>query len=318
MISIVIPIYNEEANIDKLTESILAALSDVKYEVLFINDGSTDNSEKEIEEKIKVNSHIKLINLRRNYGQTAAMQAGFDHSKGEIIVPMDGDLQNDPKDIPILIDKIHEGYDVVSGWRKTRLDKKYTRILPSKIANILISKISGVHLHDYGCTLKAYRKEILDEIKLYGEMHRFIPIYASWEGAKVTEIPVMHHAREAGETKYGLSRIPKVILDLLVIRFFDKSLDRPIHLFGKFGLFMFFVAFILSLFAIFIKVFMNISFILTPLPLLVVFFAMTGLICILLGLVAEIQSRIYFESIGRPAYLIKKNKPAKIFTNETK
>jgi len=318
MISIVIPIYNEEANIDKLTESILAALSDVKYEVLFINDGSTDNSEKEIEEKIKVNSHIKLINLRRNYGQTAAMQAGFDHSKGEIIIPMDGDLQNDPKDIPMLIDKIHEGYDVVSGWRKTRLDKKYTRILPSKIANILISKISGVHLHDYGCTLKAYRKEILDEIKLYGEMHRFIPIYASWEGAKVTEIPVMHHAREAGETKYGLSRIPKVILDLLVIRFFDKSLDRPIHLFGKFGLFMFFVAFILSLFAIFIKVFMNISFILTPLPLLVVFFAMTGLICILLGLVAEIQSRIYFESIGRPAYLIKKNKPAKIFTNETK
>lgn len=318
MISIVIPVYNEEANIDKLTESILAALSDMKYEVLFINDGSTDNSEKEIEEKIKVNSHIKLINLRRNYGQTAAMQAGFDHSKGEIIIPMDGDLQNDPKDIPMLIDKIHEGYDVVSGWRKTRLDKKYTRILPSKIANILISKISGVHLHDYGCTLKAYRKEILDEIKLYGEMHRFIPIYASWEGAKVTEIPVMHHAREAGETKYGLSRIPKVILDLLVIRFFDKSLDRPIHLFGKFGLFMFFVAFILSLFAIFIKVFMNISFILTPLPLLVVFFAMTGLICILLGLVAEIQSRIYFESIGRPAYLIKKNKPAKIFTNETK
>ena len=318
MISIVIPIYNEEANIDKLTKSILGALSDVKYEVLFINDGSTDNSEKEIQEKIKVNSHIKLINLRRNYGQTAAMQAGFDHSKGEIIIPMDGDLQNDPKDIPMLIDKINEGYDVVSGWRKTRLDKKYTRILPSKIANILISKISGVHLHDYGCTLKAYRKEILDEIKLYGEMHRFIPIYASWEGAKVTEIPVMHHAREAGETKYGLSRIPKVILDLLVIRFFDKSLDRPIHLFGKFGLFMFFVAFILSLFAIFIKVFMNISFILTPLPLLVVFFAMTGLICILLGLVAEIQSRIYFESIGRPAYLIKKNKPAKIFTNETK
>ena len=195
MISIVIPVYNEEANIDKLTESILAALSDMKYEVLFINDGSTDNSEKEIEEKIKVNSHIKLINLRRNYGQTAAMQAGFDHSKGEIIIPMDGDLQNDPKDIPMLIDKIHEGYDVVSGWRKTRLDKKYTRILPSKIANMLISKISGVHLHDYGCTLKAYRKEILDEIKLYGEMHRFIPIYASWEGAKVTEVAVNHHPR---------------------------------------------------------------------------------------------------------------------------
>ncbi|MDB3954960.1 glycosyltransferase family 2 protein [Alphaproteobacteria bacterium] len=306
MISIVIPIYNEEANIDKLTESILAALSDVKYEVLFINDGSTDNSEKEIEEKIKVNSHIKLINLRRNYGQTAAMQAGFDHSKGEIIVPMDGDLQNDPKDIPILIDKINEGYDVVSGWRKTRLDKKYTRILPSKIANILISKISGIHLHDYGCTLKAYRKEILAEIKLYGEMHRFIPIYASWEGAKVTEVAVRHHPRIAGKTKYGLSRIPRVILDLLVIRFFDKSLDRPIHLFGQFGLLMFVIAFLLSILAIFLKVFMNVSFILTPLPLLVVFFAMSGLLCIFIGLVAEIQSRIYFETIDRPAYLVRK------------
>lgn len=306
MISIVIPIYNEEANIDKLTESILTALSDIEYEVLFINDGSTDNSEKEIQEKIKSNSHIKLINLRRNYGQTAAMQAGFDHSKGEIIIPMDGDLQNDPKDIPMLIDKINEGYDVVSGWRKTRLDKKYTRIIPSKIANMLISKISGIHLHDYGCTLKAYRKEILDEIKLYGEMHRFIPIYASWEGAKVTEVAVHHHPRTAGKTKYGLSRIPRVILDLLVIRFFDKSLDRPIHLFGQFGLLMFVIAFLLSILAIFLKVFINISFILTPLPLLVVFFAMSGLLCIFIGLVAEIQSRIYFEAIDRPVYLVRK------------
>ena len=223
MISIVIPIYNEEANIDKLTESILTALSGIEYEVLFINDGSTDNSEKEIQEKIKSNSHIKLINLRRNYGQTAAMQAGFDHSKGNIVIPMDGDLQNDPKDIPMLIEKINEGYDVVSGWRKIRSDKKFTRIIPSKIANMLISKISGIHLHDYGCTLKAYRKDILNDIKLYGEMHRFIPIYASWEGARVTEVAVHHHPRTAGKTKYGLSRIPRVILDLLVIRFFDKS-----------------------------------------------------------------------------------------------
>jgi glycosyltransferase involved in cell wall biosynthesis len=318
MISIVIPIYNEEANIAKLAESILETLSGMKYEVLFINDGSTDNSEKEIKTINKKYAHIKLITLRRNYGQTAAMQAGFDNAQGEIIIPMDGDLQNDPKDIPKLIKKLDEGYDVVSGWRKDRLDKKFTRILPSKIANNLISRISGIHLHDYGCTLKAYRKEILNDIKLYGEMHRFIPIYASWEGAKVTEIPVMHHARQAGTSKYGLSRIPKVILDLLVIRFFDKSLDRPIHLFGKFGLFMFFVAFILSVFAIFIKVFMKISFILTPLPLLVVFFAMTGLICILLGLVAEIQSRIYFESIGRPAYLIKKSTLVKKPIKETK
>ncbi|MBJ85004.1 MAG: glycosyltransferase [Pelagibacterales bacterium] len=307
MISVVIPIFNEEENINKLSQSIKKALSDIDYEVLFVNDGSTDNSENEIVKLSSTDPKIKLINLRRNYGQTAAMQAGFDQSKGTIVIPMDGDLQNDPKDIPKLIEKINEGYDVVSGWRKIRSDKKLTRILPSKIANMIISKISGIHLHDYGCTLKAYRKEILEDIKLYGEMHRFIPIYASWEGAKVTEIPVNHHPRIAGKTKYGLSRIPRVILDLLVIRFFDKSLDRPIHLFGQFGLLMFLIAFLLFFMALFLKVFMNISFILTPLPLLVVFFSMSGLLCIFLGLVAEIQSRIYFESKNRPPYLIKKN-----------
>ena len=307
MISVVIPIFNEEENINKLSQSIKKALSDIDYEVLFVNDGSTDNSENEIVKLSSTDPKIKLINLRRNYGQTAAMQAGFDQSKGTIVIPMDGDLQNDPKDIPKLIEKINEGYDVVSGWRKIRSDKKLTRILPSKIANMIISKISGIHLHDYGCTLKAYRKEILEDIKLYGEMHRFIPIYASWEGAKVTEIPVNHHPRIAGKTKYGLSRIPRVILDLLVIRFFDKSLDRPIHLFGQFGLLMFLIAFLLFFMALFLKIFMNISFILTPLPLLVVFFSMSGLLCIFLGLVAEIQSRIYFESKNRPPYLIKKN-----------
>ena len=307
MISIVIPIFNEEENIERLEESLVNALVKLDHEVLFINDGSTDNSEKQLIKITTSNANFKLINLRRNYGQTAAMQAGFDNAIGDIIIPMDGDLQNDPNDIPQLINKMNEGYDVVSGWRKQRLDKKLTRIIPSKIANYLISKISGIHLHDYGCTLKAYKKDILSDIKLYGEMHRFIPIYASWEGAKVTEIPVKHHARTAGKTKYGLSRIPKVILDLLVIRFFDKSLDRPIHLFGKFGLFMFLIAFFLSILAIYIKIFMDISFILTPLPLLVVFFAMSGLMCIFLGLFAEIQSRIYFESKGKPPYLIRKN-----------
>jgi glycosyltransferase involved in cell wall biosynthesis len=306
MISIVIPIYNEEENIAKLSKSIINALLNINYEVLFINDGSSDNSEEEIKKITKKHKSFNLVNLRRNYGQTAAMQAGFDNSQGEIVIPMDGDLQNDPKDIPRLIEKIEEGYDVVSGWRKERLDKKITRIIPSKIANYLISKISGIHLHDYGCTLKAYRKDVISEVKIYGEMHRFIPIYASWEGAKVTEIPVMHHARTAGKTKYGLSRIPRVILDLLVIRFFDKSLDRPIHLFGQFGLLMFLIAFLLSIFTVFLKIFMDISFILTPLPLLVVFFAMSGFLCIFIGLVAEIQSRIYFESINRPAYLVRK------------
>ena len=307
MISIVIPIYNEQENIKNLSEAIKNALKNIEHEVIFINDGSSDNSEDIIYKLSQNFSNIHLINLRRNYGQTAAMQAGFDNAKGEIVIPMDGDLQNDPEDIPLLLEKINEGYDVVSGWRKDRLDKKFTRIIPSKIANHIISKISGIHLHDYGCTLKAYKKEILNDIKLYGEMHRFIPIYASWEGAKVTEIPVRHHARTAGETKYGLSRVPKVFLDILVIRFFDKSLDRPIHLFGKFGLFMFLIAFILSFLAIYLKFFMNISFILTPLPLLVVFFSMSGLLCIFIGLLAEIQSRIYFESRGKPPYLIKKN-----------
>ena len=311
MFSIVIPIYNEEDNIVKLSDSILNSLPNLKYEILFINDGSTDNSEEIIEKLTNNHTNIHLINLRRNYGQTAAMQAGFDHSKGDIVIPMDGDLQNDPRDIPLLLNKINEGYDVVSGWRKDRLDKKFTRVIPSKIANHLISKISGLPLHDYGCTLKAYKKEVLNEIKLYGEMHRFIPIYASWEGAKVTEIPVRHHARIAGKTKYGLSRIPKVILDILVIRFFDKSLDRPIHLFGKFGLFMFFLAFVLALLALYLKIFMNTSFILTPLPLLVVFFTMSGLLCIFIGLLAEIQSRIYFESINRPPYLIKQTHKTK-------
>ncbi len=307
MISIIIPIFNEEANIEKLCHNIIEAMETINYEVILIDDGSTDNSENILKIVTKKYNAFKLLSLKRNYGQTAAMQAGFDHAQGEIIIPMDGDLQNDPKDIPNLIKKIHEGFDVVSGWRKERLDKKFTRILPSKVANILISKISGIHLHDYGCTLKAYKKEVLNDIKLYGEMHRFIPIYASWEGAKVTEIAVKHHPRIAGKSKYGLSRIPKVILDLLVIRFFDKSLDRPIHLFGKFGLVMFLIAIILSLFAIYLKIFMNTSFILTPLPLLAVFFAMSGLLCIFLGLVAEIQSRIYFESSGRAVYLVKKN-----------
>jgi len=307
MFSIIIPIYNEEDNIIKLSDSILESLSGFKYEVFFVNDGSIDNSRNIIEKITQKNLNFHIINLRRNYGQTAAMQAGFDHSNGDIVIPMDGDMQNDPRDIPKLIEKINEGYDVVSGWRKDRLDKKLTRILPSKIANYLISKISGLHLHDYGCTLKAYKKVVLNDIKLYGEMHRFIPIYAAWEGAKVTEIPVRHHARTAGKTKYGLSRIPKVILDILVIRFFDKSLDRPIHLFGKFGLFMFLIAFVLSLLALYLKIFMTISFILTPLPLLVVFFSMCGLLCIFIGLLAEIQSRIYFELKNRPVYLIKKN-----------
>ncbi len=311
MLSIIIPIHNELDNIEKLSNNIKIALKIYKYEVIFINDGSNDGSADLLNSIIKKFKYFQVIHLKKNFGQTAAIQAGFDKCKGEIIIPMDGDLQNDPNDIPNLISKLEQGYDVVSGWRKNRKDAKISRILPSKIANYIISKISGVHLHDYGCTLKAYRKDIVKDIKLYGEMHRFVPIYASWEGAKVAEEVVTHHARIAGKTKYGLSRIPIVILDLLVIRFFEKSLDRPIHLFGKFGLISFLFAFILSVYAIWLKFFENISFILTPLPLTIVFFAMSGLLCIFLGLVAEIQSRTYFEARGKPQYVIKNIKKNK-------
>ncbi len=306
MITIVIPVYNEIENLDQLSKELLKVIKKQKFQVIFVNDGSNDGSEIKLNEITKNNKGFEVVHLRRNYGQTAAIQSGFDLAKGEVIIPMDADLQNDPNDISKLIEEINKGYDVVSGWRKNRKDLKLTRVFPSKIANYLISKISGLNLHDFGCTLKAYKKEIIKDIKLYGEMHRFVPIYAFWEGAKIKEITVNHRARNAGTTKYGLSRIPKVILDLLVIRFFDKSLDRPIHLFGKFGLIMFLLAIVLSFYTVWLKVFENISFISTPLPLLIVFFAMSGLICIFLGLVAEIQSRIYFETRGKPQYIIKK------------
>ena len=313
-ICVVIPVYNEEESIKPLINqlnNLKERLSQEILEVIIVNDGSSDNTMELIKKETINNSHFKIISLARNYGQTAAISAGIDSAVCDILITMDADLQNDPSDIPLLLKQLEEGYDVVSGWRKKRHDNFFTRVLPSKIANWIISKISGVNLHDYGCTLKAYRREVFEDVNLYGEMHRFIPIYASWEGAKVTEIPVRHHARTAGRTKYGLSRIPKVILDILVIRFFDKSLDRPIHLFGKFGLFMFFLAFVLALLALYLKIFMNTSFILTPLPLLVVFFTMSGLLCIFIGLLAEIQSRIYFESINRPSYLIKQTHKTK-------
>ena len=305
MISIIIPIYNEEDNIILLSEKIKDCLKAFKYEVIFVNDGSTDKSEKKISDIIKDDNKFTCINFKRNFGQTAALQAGFDYASGEIILALDGDLQNDPRDIPKLVKKINEGYDVVSGWRKNRKDNNLSRIIPSKVANYIISKITGVKLHDYGCTLKAYKKEVIKEIKLYGEMHRFIPIYACWEGGKVTEIEVNHNKRYLGKSKYGISRIPKVMLDLIVVKFFDKLISRPIHLFGKFGFLLLVLGFIFSLYAVWLKVFNNISFILTPLPLLIVFFLFSGILCILLGIIAEIQARIYFQAANNKSYLIR-------------
>ena len=305
MLSVIIPIFNEKENISLLAKKLFHNLKKFDCEVIFINDGSTDGSDKEIHDYVKKYASFKLVNFKKNYGQTAAIQAGFDVSKGKIIVAIDGDLQNDPSDIPILIKKIHAGYDVVSGWRKNRKDSNFLRVLPSKIANLIISKISGITLHDYGCTLKAYKREVVEDIKLYGEMHRFIPIYASWEGAKVTEIEVKHFARNAGVSKYGISRVPKVVLDLIVIKFFDSLISRPIHLFGKLGFYLIILAAISSIYAVWLKLYENISFILTPLPLLIIFFLLSGLLCILLGIVAEIQSRIYFQTKNNSNYKIK-------------
>jgi len=305
MLSIIIPVFNEADNIKFLVKKIKDCLKDYKYEVLFINDGSLDNTEKIIEEIIKFDKRFVCINFKRNYGQTAALQAGFDYSKGEIIVALDGDMQNDPKDIPKLINKIDEGFDVVSGWRKNRKDNALLRVFPSKIANYIISKITGIKLHDYGCTLKAYKKEVVKDIKLYGEMHRFIPIYARWEGAKVSEVVVSHNPRYSGESKYGISRIPKVMLDLIVVKFFDRLISRPIHLFGKLGFWLISLGFLFSVYAFWLKIFKSISFILTPLPLLIIFFLLSGMLCILLGIIAEIQSRIYFQSGENKSYMVR-------------
>ena len=243
--------------------------------------------------------------FRKNFGQTAAMSAGIDYATGDVIIPMDGDRQNDPKDIPVLLAKLDEGYDVVSGWRKDRKDNAIKRNLPSRIANGLISKISGVHLHDYGCSLKAYKRDVIKDVRLYGEMHRFIPVYANWMGGKVTEIPVRHHPRIHGVSKYGIGRTFKVVLDLIVIKFLQNYAQKSIHVFGGFGLISFLCAIISTIAMFYYKLFGNKSFIQTPLPMLVVFFFLVGIILVMMGILAEMQNRTYYESQGKKVYLVK-------------
>lgn len=307
MLSIVIPIFNERENIDPLCDKLrqeLPALGQ-EFEVILVNDGSNDGTERALEDAARKNPRFKVINLRRNFGQTAAMMAGIDFARGDVIIPMDGDLQNDPADIRRLLDKLAEGYDVVSGWRKDRQDSNLTRNIPSRIANRLISWISGIHLRDYGCSLKAYRRDVIKGVRLYGEMHRFIPIYASWYGARVTEIPVTHHPRTRGNSKYGLDRILKVILDLLVIKFLAGQATKPIYIFGGFGLATILSSLVVGGVAVYLRLFEQIAFILTPLPLLAVMLFVMGILSILLGLVAELVVRTYYESQGKPVYLIK-------------
>lgn len=305
-ITVTVPIFNEAENIPTLYERIRAALDalDESWEVVFVNDGSRDGSAELLDAVAASDARVVVVHFPRNYGQTAAMMAGMDHARGAIIVPMDGDLQNDPADIAHLLEKLDEGFDVVSGWRKDRQDHAIKRNLPSRIANTIISRVSGVHLHDYGCSLKAYRRDALEGVKLYGEMHRFVPIYAAWNGARVGEIPVQHHPRLHGESKYGLERVFKVVLDLLVVKFLFRYASKPIYLFGGFGLFSILCALLAGLWAIGLKLFNDVSLILTPLPLFAVFLGAVGVLSILMGLLAEMLNRTYHESQSKAVYRV--------------
>jgi glycosyltransferase involved in cell wall biosynthesis len=306
-LSVVIPIYDEQESIASLCQALLAVLDELpsSYEIIAVNDGSRDDTLQELKAQARIRSEIKIVDLRRNYGQTAAMMAGIDHASGNILIAIDGDLQNDPQDIPLLLDKLNEGYDVVSGWRVDRKDAPLTRNFLSRIANGLISKISGVKLRDYGCTLKAYRRDVIKGVRLYGEMHRFVPIYASWMGAKVTEIPVNHRARQFGKSNYGLERILKVLLDLTVVKFLDSHFEKPIYVFGGFGLLSILLAGVSGVYMLYLKFFEGLYMIQTPLPTLSAMFFLIGIVSILLGLLAEMVVRTYYESQQRTTYMVR-------------
>lgn len=306
-ISIVVPVFNEQDNVEAVYSAISSALQMMgcTYEIVMVDDGSSDKSYSVLTRLASSDTALKVIRFRRNFGQTAAMSAGFDYAKGDIIIPMDGDLQNDPADIPRLVAKIHEGYDVVSGWRRDRKDTFISRKIPSMIANSLISRQTGVHLHDYGCTLKAYRREVLDGINLYGEMHRFVPALASQFGAKVTEIPVNHFPRLHGVSKYGISRTLRVVLDLLTVKFLMAYSTKPIQLFGKWGFYTMFAAAGTGTMTLYMKIFENFSMNRNPLLILTAFLLFMGVQFIVLGLLGELNARTYFESQGKPIYVVK-------------
>ena len=307
MLSVIVPLYNEADNVEPLRDGIVAVLRNLglDFEVILVNDGSTDGTEARLRELALPGSEIKVVNLKRNYGQTAAIMAGIHFAQGQVIITMDGDLQNDPADIPLFLEKLKEGYDVVSGWRRDRKDAFLSRTLLSRVANHLISVVSGVALHDYGCTLKAYKREVIKDVRLYGEMHRFIPIYASWEGGRVAEIVVTHHPRTRGESKYGLGRIFKVILDLLVVKFLDRHQTKPIYIFGGFGILCLLCSFAIFIVALYLKLVRQVYLIQTPLLLLVVVTFLTGIMCLLLGILAEMTVRTYFEAKDKPVYTVR-------------
>lgn len=308
-LSVIVPVYNEEDSLHELHQALRQALSDpnLTWEVIYINDGSQDQSIHVLEDLADTDpEHVRVVDFRRNFGQTAAIAAGIDFSTGRIIVLMDADLQNDPTDIPMMVEKIHEGYDVVSGWRVNRQDAFLTRRLPSQTANWLISTVTGVHLHDYGCTLKAYRREVITGFRLYGEMHRFIPAYAHSVGAKMIEVKVHHHARKFGKTKYGLTRTFKVILDLFTVKFLISYANKPIYLFGGAGITLMLISGIAFLYLAIRRLGWGIPVLTSPLFQMSTMFFILGFQSILMGLIAELLVRTYHESQSKPTYSIRR------------
>ena len=306
-VSLVVPVYNEEENLPLLYQRVVESLDPlgINWELILIDDGSTDTSVAVGRELVQADGRLTLLELRRNFGQTAAMAAGFDEAKGEFIVTLDADLQNDPADIPKLLSQAADGYDIVSGWRKDRQDNFLARTLPSRMANLLISTITGVHLHDYGCTLKVYRRDALAGLNLYGEMHRFLPALVAQRGARVVETPVNHHPRRFGVSKYGIGRTFKVILDLMTVKFLSSYSTKPIYLFGGIGLLLFGAGFGLVGVMTYLKLVHGVSMILTPLPTLAAMFVILGMQSLMLGLLAELVIRTYHESQNKKIYQLR-------------
>ncbi len=306
-LSVVIPAYNEEENIPLLYEKLKRVLDELGkgYEVIFIDDGSEDKTFQILRNIAQKDGKIKVIRFRRNYGQTAAMYAGFEHARGEVIVTIDADLQNDPEDIPVLLTKIEEGYDIVSGWRKERKDPFLSRRLPSRVANWIISKVTGVKLHDYGCTLKAYRADIAKRYRLYGDMHRFLPALAKRFGAKVTEIPVRHHPRLYGKSKYGIGRTVRVILDIFLVKFLNEYITKPLYVFGGIGFLLLTAGVLIELYLTLLKLFTGADIGGRPLLILGVLLILTGVQLLSTGIIAELIIRTYYESRGEKPYVIE-------------